>query len=230
MGATTTQKQSLQQFATSADLYGRIRQDRQQHKFPILLVEGNRDKAFWDAMLTKPRLRVFSAGGRDRLIEVARELGQRPVSKAICFADRDFNDEWAEHIGSAVLYFSDGADLDSMLISSPALERFISIYGAPAKLLEFGGPESAASAMRDRFSQQLGPLSKLRRGSAVERSGISFKDVPLEKSVDKANMTLDINSFVDRLFSNRKTGTATRADIGRWIRDSAPVCKGAGGL
>lgn len=191
---------SLQKYDRLAD---RIRLHRQADKRPIVVVEGPSDQRLIQD-LEGDSVTTFVAGTRSAVLITAEGTVALGVKRVACLVDRDFDDEvaTAEAAGLPVLAW-DGADLEDMLLDSPAGARVIEELSSDTKLQLAGG----AVAILDRARSQLLPLARLRRANAQHSWYLTFDAVDLTKKIERSSLELQVTSLCSAL-ATRDCGAA----------------------
>lgn len=179
----------------------RVRLHRQSTPRPIALVEGPSDRRVVSGLMPSFGFDTFPAGNREMALDAAEELEELDVTNVVTVVDRDFDERVAslEARGLALIPY-DNADLESMLWSTPALERLLAEIGSESKLSRVGG----ATGLREAIGHELAPLQRLRRANAIESLGLNFDAVSIARRINLRDLTLDVRSLCDAVASTRE--------------------------
>lgn len=189
---------SLRLFDKLAD---RLRLHRQADSRPIIVVEGESDRRLLQGVLGRDTAPVFVGGCRSDVLSVAAAMVDMGVDRVVCLVDRDFDDTVQAGIDAGLpLVAYDGADLEDMLMGSPAAPRAIEELASDAKLMRYG-----VDSLLERVRDQAQPLGRLRRANAQNSWGLVFDSIDLRSKVDKSTLELDVLALCMAL-------TATTAD------------------
>src|SRR6266487_3311642 len=131
---------SLREYDRLAD---RIRLHRQVDPRPIIVVEGPSDDRFCKRVISPDIAMIFIAGTRSAVIATAATVASYKLDQIACVVDRDFDDVVAdaERAGLPIAAY-DSADLEAMLIESPAFQDMLLELGSAEKLHTFGGVDA----------------------------------------------------------------------------------------
>jgi hypothetical protein len=207
----------------TSDLLDRLRLDRAARRRGAVVVEGPSDAAVLATALGLDIRQFFPAGGRRSLLEISDRLAVTRVGGVVCVVDQDFDTAAEDRLVQWWLVVTDGADLEAMLLSSPALARVLTEWAAPAKLSRFGGD----AAVRDWSCAVVVPVSIMRRASAEEGLAIVFDDVDLADVIDRRSLELRLVGFLDRLAHTIEV--SRQALEARLASTAAPSCFVTGG-
>ncbi len=93
----------------------------------ILLVEGDRDRRFWEPRV-RPQVQTIITTGRPNLLQSIAIANASPIVGVLGVADRDYDPDHS-FSGLHNLAVTDHCDLEAELLASPALERVLSELG-----------------------------------------------------------------------------------------------------
>lgn len=166
----------------------RLRLHRQADPRAILVVEGESDRRLMREVVGDSAAVVFVGGTRVDVLAVAAAVSPMGIDRVACMVDRDFDDlvQAAIDIDLPVVAY-DGADLEDMLMWSPAARRAIEELASDNKLAAYG-----LGALLDRVRDQAAPLGRLRRGNAVNLWGLIFDEIDLRSKVDATTLELNV--------------------------------------
>lgn len=185
-----------------AELLSRLRLDREARIRGVLVVEGKSDRSVLATTIGIDRRQIFRLGGRVNVLRAAQRLDEAPLPGVVLVADRDFEGTDSEGATFAWLVYYDRADLESMMLESPALERFLDEWASAEKLAEFGG----LSVVRATLEKALREVSVLRRENAAQGLGILFDEIDL-RAVFEADGSVKELSLVGRVANASARGS-----------------------
>jgi hypothetical protein len=212
---------SLREFDKLGD---RIRLHRQVDKRPIAIVEGPSDKRFLEDVVEAP-ITVFIAGTRDDAIEAARDAARLAVTQLVSLVDRDFDDAvaLAQQGGVPVIAY-DGADIEDMLVRAPSGTRVIEELASDGKLGTYGG----VALLMATLEKEVAPVSRLRRGNALNGWGLAFDMVALDRKIDRSTLALNVTGFCAALAQSSSAGVSRGELESTAARGAVPVCTRTG--
>jgi hypothetical protein len=131
---------------------------------------------------------IFIGGSRTTVLAVAGSEALLGYDRVVCLADRDFDDLVAEAIidGKNVVSY-DGADLEDMLMASPAADRLVDELGSVLKLAAFG-----RKALFDTARVEAEKVARLRRANGINGWGLVFDEVDIAGKVDRDSLFLSV--------------------------------------
>jgi hypothetical protein len=208
---------SLREFDRVAD---RIRLHRQVDSRSVVVVEGPSDRRLVTGVIPEDAVVVFEGGTRDAVLAAARELVALQMDRLACVVDRDFDDAVAQaHAEGLPVVAYDGADLEEMLVHSPAMHRMLGELGSEEKLADFVGVEAVIQRARE-----VGlPVARLRRGSANEGWALVFDAVDVYARVDKDSLELNVTGLCMALRATVEEETVSQADLEMTAADGEVV-------
>ena len=118
-----------------------IRLRRSTYSGTFLLVEGGKDKTFYERFVDKLACELVTASGKPssklRVIDVLKILENSSFQGVLAIVDADF--ERLENLlySSPNLLRTDTHDLETMLINSPALDKVVAEFGSEEKIAQF---------------------------------------------------------------------------------------------
>lgn len=176
---------SLRAYDRLAD---RLRLHRQADSRPIVVVEGDSDRRLLQDVVGDEAAVVFVGGTRTEVLAAAFELERMNVNRVVCIVDHDFDDvvQAAIDAGLPVVAY-DGADVEDMLMASPAARRAIEELASDEKLATYG-----LASLLDTVREQAVPMGRLRRGNAMNGWGLVFDRIDLRSKVDKRTLELNV--------------------------------------
>jgi hypothetical protein len=202
----------------------RIRLHRQADPRSVVVVEGCSDKRLLRTILSEADAVTFVGGTRATVLDVACSETVAGLDRIVCLVDRDFDDVVAEAIadGQPVVSY-DGADLEDMLIGSPAAARLVEELGSAPKLAAFGQQH-----LLDRAREEAEKVARLRRANAINQWGLAFDKVDIPSKVDRASLALSVTGLCAAL-QQTASKNVTRSELEEVVTTGEiPVCRRSG--
>jgi hypothetical protein len=211
---------SLRALDPVADLLARLRLDRAARKEGVLIVEGKSDRRVLARVLGIETRQIFQVAGRTNVLRSARTLAEHRQCGVVCVADRDFDESETNWPGFSWLVFFDHADLEAMLLNSPALERFLEVWSSESKLAAFGGTQVVLRYSTDAVM----PLAALRAATARGAFHMSFDNVRVTDVATKDG-TLKTASLLGRAMMASRESPEKLNEV---LAESPPTCPHTG--
>ena len=175
---------------STAAIANSIRMKRSQYLGSFLLVEGRDDRLFMEAYTSPNDCRIIVADGKTNVLDVVDILDEDNFSGVLGLVDADF-----DRIANAPVYpnnvvMYETHDLETMLISSPALDRILHEFGSSKKIERFGEDVLEALVARAMLVAYL-RLYSLRNNMALRFRGLGYNNW-----IDRAHFTFDIRDLI----------------------------------
>ncbi|MER5621096.1 DUF4435 domain-containing protein [Streptosporangium sp. NPDC002544] len=202
----------------------RIRQHRQVDKRPIIITEGPSDVRFLSGCLPLD-IAYFPAGTRSTALDATESLHRANMQRFLSVVDRDFDDQVTsiEKLNIPIFPY-ENADLEGMLVLSPAFSRMLEELGSAEKIAKQGG----LSKVVDNIYNAVHPVSTLRRANFEQQWGLKFDSVDLSSKIDPKTLTLKVQPYCAALSStvNSKPSQSTLLAYANKIQSNrlAPSC------
>jgi hypothetical protein len=131
----------MREFLTPNDRANEIKMLRSSFKGTFLLIEGSTDKVFYGRLINKSICTLFPISGKPSskslVINVLQILEQSGVSGVLAIVDADFDHLETLPVSSSNLLRTDSHDLETMILSSNALEKVVEEYSSEDKMSKF---------------------------------------------------------------------------------------------
>lgn len=198
---------------TSADIANNISMLRSYHKGPIIVVEGVTDCRLYSKFIDKSEVKVISAYSKDNVRRSVTEVwGRRNDRKVIGILDADI-DRLCGKTYNPPIFLTDKRDLETMIMSTGALEDVLTEYADPQLLETF---EENYGSVRDVLARSTYPIGLLMFISSRERMGLNFKNIDHSFFINRKTLAIDIRKMIDEVFSqsvNKGIGKKELADM-----------------
>ncbi|MBF0474628.1 MAG: DUF4435 domain-containing protein [Deltaproteobacteria bacterium] len=168
-----------------------LRAHAQYRSKSFLVVEGPTDRDIFDRLIDQNNCDIKVASGKDNVIMVLKELqkGKDRFEGVLGVIDTDF---WMLN-GTASpvdnLFLTDTHDLETMIISSPALEEVVRDYSPPDCVLS---PEEMTAIIRGTLISIGKDIGYLRWLNDTESLGLRFEGLPITDFVEPMTQVIDI--------------------------------------
>lgn len=160
----------------------------------FLIVEGEKDKKVYEWFTDKNACRVSVAYSKKTAIEVLSILEKDNFPGVLALVDVDFDVLEGRRYPSPNLLFTDGHDLEVMIVNSPALDKFLAEYGSEGKIAAF--IQKAGKPLRLLLAESSLPIGYLRWISLREDLSLKFEDLDFDKFVDKDTLSVDVAKLI----------------------------------
>ena len=108
---------------------------RAVHKGSVLIVEGYSDSRLYGKFIDGDNCQIVNAYNKSSAVRVTELLEKKNFFGIVTIVDADFwSIEGYEHPSSNILR-TDTHDLETMLVSSPALDHVLAEYGSQDKIM-----------------------------------------------------------------------------------------------
>lgn len=199
----------------------------------ICIVEGGSDLRLFRRLLNYPELKVESIDGKKDLLKVMAELSVEYPEQilSICDADHDHLMNLTAGYEDLSIFVTDYHDAETLMISSPSFQRFLSEFSKQDMLDVF------KDSLLEKVISVAYPIGLLRWLNTEECLNLRFKGLNFNEFVDVSNFNIDVdlNALCQTLIrrSVNKKDTVTEAylmeSIERYTQKNAcslQVCNG----
>lgn len=138
----------------------------------VLVVEGQTDRRFWAARISRSTCIISCADSRAAAILAAQD-GAKHNQPVVAIVDADFDRIEGHTLAADNILVTDYHDLEVMLFVSPALERVLAEVASPDKLVARFG--DAHTRVRDDVFERAKPLGALRLLNHRHHLGFVFR-------------------------------------------------------
>lgn len=163
-------------------------------KMTFLVLEGPDDSRFWRSHICSscaPR----PAQGKPNLVEVMRRLEHRNIPGVIAVADEDCDSLLASDPPPPNTVFTDGPDLEGMLMMGPGLEKVLAELGEPERIARFDS--RTGTNVRAHLFARGRAWGALRLLNRVRAAGVKFDRLAHSRFVDERTWEADVSGLLD---------------------------------
>ncbi|MDR1404959.1 MAG: DUF4435 domain-containing protein [Candidatus Methanoplasma sp.] len=198
---------------TSADIANNISMLRSSHKGPIVVVEGITDSRLYGKFVDRAETKIVPAHSKDNVKRAVAEVwGTRNDKKTIGIVDAD-TDVLRGRKYNPPIFISDKRDLESMMMSTGALDDVLTEYSDPELLENF---EKNHGKVKDVIARSAYPIGLLMFISMREGLGLNFKNIDHSVFINRKTLAIDMKKMIDEIFTqsvSRKVGRKELADM-----------------
>ena len=205
---------------TSSDIANSISMLRSYHKGPIIVVEGVTDCRLFSKFIDKDEVKIISAFSKDNVRRSVTEVwGRRNDKKTIGILDADI-DRLCGKTYNPPIFLSDKRDLETMIMSTRALDDVLSEYSEPEFLESF---EKTYGKVGDVIARSSYPIGLLMFISARERMGLSFKNIDHSAFINRKTLAIDIRGMINEVFSQSLNKGFSKRELADRISEEEEV-------
>lgn len=168
-----------------------IRMMRSQYSGTFLLVEGREDRLFMERFLHLEYCKIRVVEGKQNVYDVIQILDQDKFSGALGMVDADFDRVIGNPRPSNNIIMPEGHDLESMIMSSPALGRVLNEFASETKL-QMLDSDTLGELLKSAL-----PISYLRLHSLMKKLDLKFKKLKYGRWIDKATLKSCKHSLIE---------------------------------
>ncbi|MDI1484826.1 DUF4435 domain-containing protein [Polyangium sp. y55x31] len=161
---------------------------RSHHRGSFLVVEGPRDKTFFDWYIDKDACKIIVADGRDKALDAFQRLQAPPFDGVLFVLDADFDTLEGRSPPSVGVIFTDTHDLETMLLASPAFEKVLLQVAQEDKVRKFRDQHGDLRVHLLQCAKRLGYLLWLSRKEGLN---LKFKDLKFSKFIDEKTLVVE---------------------------------------
>lgn len=163
-------------------------------KASFLIVEGA-DKIFYESYVVEKQFcQVISADNKLEAIKVLAILEKGGFAGVIAIVDTDFDMLFGKLPQSDHLFFTDSHDLETMILQSPALEKFLSFHGEAKKVNNF--ENKYGKKVRDMLLDSGQRIGYFRWISLEENLHLSFGKLPFKNFISEETLEVVLEKLI----------------------------------
>jgi len=201
----------MKRYITHHDVANQVRMTRSAAPGAFVIVEGDSDARVYRKFVDEKRCRVIPAHGKSNVLSAMETLEADETDGILAIVDNDFWRLDSVEPNSENILVTDTHDLETLIISSGALDTVLEEFGAPKKLLSIGN-------VRDTLLRTALPIGFIRwiSSSRQENLSLRFKDVSFVTVVECSGNSM--KTSIDRLLTEVKRHTHNVIIDERFIR------------
>lgn len=219
----------MQAYLTPHDIANTVRMMRTLHHGAILIVEGDKDLRIYQRFVDEKHCRLVPGNGRPNTIDSVSILENANLKGILAIVDADFWRLDGIKPSSSNLVLTDTHDLETMILSSNALDEILSEFGSTAKIRKLGKP------VRTILLEAASPIGFFRWLSSPTKDNLSlkFKGLNFNGFIEKRTLGVDIDKLIRQVKANTPGCTTNSgaikvkiAKLGTMGYDLWQVCSG----
>ena len=180
-----------------------IRMQRSQHAGAFLVVEGDTDSRLYKRFVDYRACQLVVAHAKNKAIEALDILEQDSFSGILVIVDADFWVLEGKQPARSNLLLTDTHDLETMILASPALDKFLAEYGSPTKIEAL--TSQRGQAVREMLIESGTPIGYLRWVSLQDNLALKFEDLSFSKFVDDRTLAVDEAKMIKTVKDHSQT-------------------------
>ncbi len=203
----------MKKYLTADDIANNVRMIRTQQKGTILITEGSTDMRLYQRFVNTDKCTIIPANGKDNAIKVIRILEKFNFKGIFTIVDLDFwKLDGIEQRGDNILT-TDTHDIETMLISSKALDNLLVEFGEEHKIRALNIP------VRDLLYEVTLPLGIFRwiSSSSKERLSLRFKDIVFENFIQFRPFSINLSRLIREVKTNSRNMNISEKRLKREI-------------
>lgn len=161
----------------------------------ILLVEGDTDCKLLERFVDSGTCKIVCARGKENVVAALGLLEGSGDDGIVGFVDSDFDRFDGLVPTGRNIVVCDCADVEMMLLSSPALEKVLNEFGSGTKMAKFLA-NCCAPSIREHLMSEGAKLASLRYQSKHRGWRLRFKELDYGKFVDARCISVDVKRAV----------------------------------
>ena len=208
----------MRRYIDAASILSEARMMWESYRDAYVLVEGETDRTFYSALLGAiPHIQFRALNGWENVSNTINLAMKASFSHVLGIIDRDYhaiaNDGIEEH---TQLAFTDSNDIEMMLITSSAYDKFLKVCGSNAKVDSY--QDIRAPVLTAAF-----PLGILRALSLLNGYNLYFDGIACKDFITKDDLLTNIDTLIEKVFQRTRSSgtkvTVSNEDAKRQIID-----------
>lgn len=180
----------MREYITAHVVANTIRMKRSQFKGTIVVVEGSKDKKVYENFINNKECHIEIAHNKDNSTGAIKILEDSEVKGILAIIDADFWVLEEKRVDSNNIMLTDTHDIETMILQSPVLDRFIGEFGTENKI------KVLKEDIRSILLNAGVPLGLLRWLSLKDNLNLKFEEVSFSNFVEKNTLKTNIPKMV----------------------------------
>ena len=183
---------------TPHDIANTVRMMRTLHHGAIVIVEGDTDLRVYQRFVDEKHCKLVPGNGKPNTIGSLSILENANLKGILAIIDADFWKLDGVKPSSPNLVLTDTHDLETMILSSNALDRVLSEFGSITKIGGLGKP------VRTLLLEMASPIGFFRWLSSPTKDNLSlkFKGLNFDGFLNKQTLEVDIDKLIKQVEAN----------------------------
>lgn len=182
---------------TFSDIANEVSMMRSSHRGAIIVVEGVTDARLYGKFIDRDEVSVVIAYSKENVKRSVAELYRRKDRRTLGIIDPDLDRLFGKSYDPP-LFMTDKRDLETMILSTDALDDVLTEYSDPAALERF---ETEHGDVSDALARASYPIGLLMYVSSRDSLGLCFKDMDYLAFVDTKSLRTDMRKMVKEVLS-----------------------------
>jgi len=187
----------MKQYLTPHDVANQVRMMRPLFKGAVLLVEGDSDAHVYKRFVREKDCRVVPAHGKSNVLGAMEILEGALIRGVLAIVDSDYWRLEGKEPDSENVLLTDTHDLETMIVSSRALDTVLGEFGSPPKIRRLGGD------VRKLLLKAARPIGFVRWISSSDQENLSlrFRSISFVEVMDtrSGSMRTDVDALIREL-------------------------------
>ena len=184
------------------DVIAEIKMTRAAFSGTVLILEGSSDSMFWRNHIDHKNCQITIAGGKSTCLEVAKKLDEEKFIGHLAIVDDDYDFFLGKKYDSPSVVHSDTNDLETLIASSPAIEKTLAEHLNTSDAAECARISIGIINVAKNLSLNFGRLRYTNRQHGLN---VDFKSLSPWKYICEEKLELDLQNLI--------TDFATLADL-----------------
>ncbi|MCE5252228.1 DUF4435 domain-containing protein [bacterium] len=201
----------MKQFLTPHEIANTIRMMRPVYAGTVLMVEGDSDARVYGRFIDRKRCSIIPAHGKSNVLIAMGVLEKDRYTGILAVIDSDYWRMEGTDPGSVNILMTDTHDLETMILSSGALETVLAEFGSAQKIRKTGSP------IREMILHAALPLGYLRWISSSKQDNLSlkFRDISFAAVIvtEGKTMRMDIDDMIEEVRASSDTVPFDREEL-----------------
>ena len=187
----------MQQYLTPSDIATNAIMMRALHRGTILIAEGPVDSRFFERFTDSNSCRITPAFGKDNAVGAIQILDRLGIDGVLAIVDSDFWKLEQTPSPSSNVFLTDTHDIETMILSSRALEQILAEFGDQTKI-------NAFPPIRECLLNCAVPIGALRWISSPykDRLNLKFDGLVFGNFIDRKNLTINLDILISEIKVN----------------------------
>lgn len=195
----------MREYITEHEIANTVRLIRAQRTGAFLIVEGDTDGRVYKNFVDGSKCQIVIAHNKNNATKALSLLEMESFAGVLAIVDADFDVLDGKFPASENLLFTDGHDLEAMIIQSPALEKVLAEFGSESKITSF--EKRTGKTVRLILTECGMLVGYLLWVSLREKLSLRFEDLSFDKFIDKETLAVDTKKLI-RLVQSRSSQPA----------------------
>ncbi|HNR68198.1 MAG TPA: DUF4435 domain-containing protein [bacterium] len=190
----------MSEFLTPHSIANTIRMKATQYSGMFLIVEGPDDARMFKNFVIEENCKIEIAFGKNNATEALKLLAATDFDQVLAIVDRDYDTVLGNLQQTEHLFLTDTHDLETLIVKSHAFNKLVAEYMDEERLREF--EKRRHKELRQILLDSAYFIGLVRCVSIKHRLNISFKDIELNRVLDRETLQIDKTAFLRQVVKN----------------------------